>query len=131
MALSQGCQILALPSCPHVILAGLKELCSSAQVLVWDAPGLLFRKVRGPLKQEGCWCKDWIVFNVIERASVHLGFHFEKYVNQFIPEQRTSPDDLVHSFLNYSDEPFKLPAPPRGMTKVEFPLDIVRFQVAL
>ena len=54
-----------------------------------------------------------------------MDFHFEKYVDQFIPEQRTSPDDLVHSILDYSDEPFKLPAPPRGTTKVEFPLNIV------
>ena len=50
---------------------------------------------------------------------------------QFAPGQCSSRYDLVHCCVHNSDQAFKLAAPPRGVTEVEFPLYVMGRQESL
>ena len=50
---------------------------------------------------------------------------------QFAPGQCSSRYALLHCCVHNSDQAFKLAAPPRGVTEVEFPLYVVRLQESL
>ena len=62
---------------------------------------------------------------------INLSLYVYDNFIQFAPGQCSSRYNLVHCCVHNSDQVFKLAAPPRGVTGVEFPLYVMGLQESL
>ena len=123
---------LTLLLVPHVVFAGLQIFSLSVHIWVLNSPGLLLRKLVGSLEHKASWHQDGqlnIVVKVTKWAMIDLSL-YDNFI-QFAPGKCSSLYALLHCCVHNFDQAFKLAAPPRGMTGVEFPLYVMGLQESL